>query len=437
VDFSVIRDTTPPTLTLAAVVQRDVLVTWSATDPSPGSGLDTSKCLLKVREDDEGTWQAFSTDCGGDDTYDGEPGHTYTFHFTASDNVGNADILEVQAVVPYVTKYYYANGQRVAMRQEGVVYYVHTDHLGSVSLVTDHVSEAVARQLYHPYGSPRWSQGTLPTDYGFTGQRLEAGLGLMDYGARFYSPKLGRFISPDPIVPKPGDPQALNRYSYVLNNPMKYRDPSGHWIDTALDLIFIGWDVASIAVDVSDIVENGPSPETARNLGVDIAALAVDVGCLVIPFGTGGGPALRLAFAGGDIAQATVQIPKAVRLGQAALKGIQAGHLIKMASGEGGESGEGEKHHPWPKYLGGPETQELYNLDKELHTEYHRRLDEYLPRRFGTKNYEELLNTPEKTEELLDALLEFNRYFDETYSTHTFETLQDVLRDERLLPRPK
>jgi hypothetical protein len=190
VGFSVIRDTTPPTLTLEAVVQSDVLVAWSATDPSPGSGLDTSKCLLKVREDDEGTWQAFSTDCGGEDaTYDGQPGYTYTFRLSASDNVGNAASLEVEAVVPYVKKYYYANGQRVAMRQGDVVYYIHSDHLGSTSVLSDGSGQqAGERVAYLPYGGVRLGEAsTLPTDYTFTGQRLEAGLGLMHYGARFYS----------------------------------------------------------------------------------------------------------------------------------------------------------------------------------------------------------------------------------------------------------
>jgi len=101
VDLSVIRDTTPPTLTLEAVVQGShVYVTWSAADS--GSGVDTSTCLLEVRED-EGAWQTFSTDCGGEDaTYDGQPGHTYTFRLSASDNVSNAASLEVEALVPYV-----------------------------------------------------------------------------------------------------------------------------------------------------------------------------------------------------------------------------------------------------------------------------------------------------------------------------------------------
>ncbi len=48
----------------------------------------------------------------------------------------------------------------------------------------------------------------------------------MDYKARFYSPMLGRFISPDTITP--GGPQGLNRYSYVANNPINFNDPTGH-----------------------------------------------------------------------------------------------------------------------------------------------------------------------------------------------------------------
>jgi RHS repeat-associated protein len=136
-------------------------------------------------------------------------------------------------------------GAAVAMRQEAVVYYIHSDHLGSVSLVTDHVSEAVARQLYHPYGSPRWSQGTLPTDYTFTGQRDEAGLGLMHYGARFYSPRLGRFVSADSIVPSPLNPQDFNRYTYGRNNPLAYIDADGHF--PVLVLVALGVTAASIA----------------------------------------------------------------------------------------------------------------------------------------------------------------------------------------------
>jgi RHS repeat-associated protein len=125
-----------------------------------------------------------------------------------------------------VTKYYYAGTQRVAMRQGGAVTYLHGDHLGSTSLVTNDTGGFVARVLYYPYGETRYEEGTLPTDYQFTGQRKE-GFGLYDYRARFYDASLGRFISADTIVPDLSS-QSHNRYMYVNGNPLKYVDPSGH-----------------------------------------------------------------------------------------------------------------------------------------------------------------------------------------------------------------
>jgi RHS repeat-associated protein len=87
-----------------------------------------------------------------------------------------------------------------------------------------------SRQGYYPYGETRYAAGTLPTDFGFTGQRNDATIGLYDYHARWYDPTLGRFISADTIVPDPGTPQDFNRYAYVSNNPLRYTDPSGHCI---------------------------------------------------------------------------------------------------------------------------------------------------------------------------------------------------------------
>lgn len=60
------------------------------------------------------------------------------------------------------------------------------------------------------------------------GQTLDPTTDLMYYGARYYDPLLGRFISADTIVPSPADPQQLNRYSYASNNPVLYTDPTGH-----------------------------------------------------------------------------------------------------------------------------------------------------------------------------------------------------------------
>jgi len=78
------------------------------------------------------------------------------------------------------------------------------------------------------YGETRYTWGTTPTDYRFTGQRQTESLGLYHMGARWYDPYLGQWLSPDSIVPEPGNPQSLNRNSYTRNNPLKFRDPSGH-----------------------------------------------------------------------------------------------------------------------------------------------------------------------------------------------------------------
>jgi len=84
--------------------------------------------------------------------------------------------------------------------------YIHSDHLGSVSLTTDASAAVVAETRYLPYGQERWQSGGAVTDFGFTGQRSERGFGLLDYRARYYSPRLGRFVSADSLVPQPGNP---------------------------------------------------------------------------------------------------------------------------------------------------------------------------------------------------------------------------------------
>jgi RHS repeat-associated protein len=87
------------------------------------------------------------------------------------------------------------------------VYYILKDHLGSASVVTDSTGTIVGEQRYYPYGETRFTSGTIYTDKLFTGQR-DTGLGIYHYGARFYSPKTGRFLSADTIVPGAANPQA-------------------------------------------------------------------------------------------------------------------------------------------------------------------------------------------------------------------------------------
>ena len=124
-----------------------------------------------------------------------------------------------------ITKYYLFNGQRVALRRssEGPVLYLYRDHLGSTIAISGTVSES---QRYWPYGSVM-TGAISSTLYQYTGQLRDTGIGLYYYGARWYDSQLGVFAQPDTIVPDPGSIAGLNRYLYVLGNPLRYVDPDG------------------------------------------------------------------------------------------------------------------------------------------------------------------------------------------------------------------
>jgi RHS repeat-associated protein len=82
---------------------------------------------------------------------------------------------------------------------------------------------------YMPWGGNRYTAGTTPTSFRYTGQR-ESEVGLYFYGARFYDPALGRFVSPDTIIPQGQGSQAWDRYAGMNNNPVRYTDPTGHGV---------------------------------------------------------------------------------------------------------------------------------------------------------------------------------------------------------------
>ena len=78
----------------------------------------------------------------------------------------------------------------------------------------------------YPFGSYR--SGIADEKYGFTGKEFDSDTGLYYYGARYYNPEIFVFTQADSVLPDVYNPQELNRYSYCLNNPLKYEDPDGH-----------------------------------------------------------------------------------------------------------------------------------------------------------------------------------------------------------------
>lgn len=115
--------------------------------------------------------------------------------------------------------------------------YTHLDHLGSIEALTDETGLLVEEYSYDTWGLRRdpnnWvpydETQTLQTDRGFTGHEHLDLFALVNMNGRVYDPVLGYFLSPDPFSQFPNYTQGFNRYSYCLNNPLSFNDPSGYF----------------------------------------------------------------------------------------------------------------------------------------------------------------------------------------------------------------
>jgi len=149
---------------------------------------------------------------------------------------------------------------------ERVVHY-HNDALGSPIAATDEQGRVVWRKSYAPYGQPIGP--AAPNEPGYTGKFEEPDLGIQNFGARWYDPRIGRFLAIDPAGFDPQNPQSFNRYAYANNNPYKYVDPDGRAAETALDVISLGLSANAFG--------NDPSLANGLGLAYDVLATAVPV----------------------------------------------------------------------------------------------------------------------------------------------------------------
>jgi RHS repeat-associated protein len=130
--------------------------------------------------------------------------------------------------------YVYLGGSALAQYQNSTTYFVHPDHLGSTRLLTKLDKSLYDNLDYQPFGEQ--TAGDTGTTHKFTGKERDPESGLDNFGARYYGSSLGRFMTPDwaarpTTVPYAvfGDPQSLNLYNYVRNDPLSRIDPDGHY----------------------------------------------------------------------------------------------------------------------------------------------------------------------------------------------------------------
>lgn len=158
-----------------------------------------------------------------------------------------AELFGVGSAAPRWNEYLSVGNVRVGMRVKEVtttavsLRYFHTDHLGSISVITNESGVVVERLSYDAWGKRRHPNGaddptgtiTSQTSRGFTGHEELDSVGLVHMNGRVYDALVGRMISADPTVPDPMNAQAWNRYSYVGNDPLAFTDPSGFsWLSS-------------------------------------------------------------------------------------------------------------------------------------------------------------------------------------------------------------
>ena len=159
-----------------------------------------------------------------------------------------------------LTRYAYRKGKHLAKFTPNETYFYGTDHLGSTTVMTDSNGEVVWRGYISPFGDSATGEGSVEEAVKFTGKELDPETGLYYFNARWYDPKLGKFITEDPAR------DGINWYVYVLNNPLRFIDPSGlelkiNSVDGSLDDDFMN--------EVETALQNiDPSAKVDRDTGL-------------------------------------------------------------------------------------------------------------------------------------------------------------------------
>ena len=132
--------------------------------------------------------------------------------------------------------------------------------------------------------------------HGYTGHEIIAGLGVYNANARLYDPVSGRFMSPDPLIQDPANTQNFNRYTYCLNNPLKYTDESGEFV----------WELALLAGHIAGMINLMSNTEAINNSGDKWALLKYyGVGFLSGFLGSATASAAAPGFWGGGFSSAS------------------------------------------------------------------------------------------------------------------------------------
>lgn len=220
-------------------------------------------------------------------------------------------------------------------KQADKVSYLHRDAQGTATLITSGNGEIVQRRVTKPFGGDLPEVGNqTAADYnnsankGYTGHEHLPNFGLINMNARLYDPLTGRFLSADSVIPDPTMAAAYNRYAYVYNNPTRYVDPTGHWVQFVIGAI-----IFAIGATSDD--------EAVSTIGMVVGAILMGAGAAEV---TGASGSWQAAAANGALVGSTSNfITSGGDVGEAVEGGVmgavKGAVTYEIGHGFGGEKG--------------------------------------------------------------------------------------------------
>jgi RHS repeat-associated protein len=199
--------------------------------------------------------------------------------------------------------YLYAEGKPFAIHKQSTdeIFYLHLDNQGSLMAISNNDGDIVETRSYDAWGRPRnpyaiWiydqtstfgGAGFGITTRGYTMHEHLEMFNLINMNGRLYDPVLGRMLSPDNYIQSPDNTQSYNRYSYCVNNPLKYTDPSGNffWIPVIAAAVIFGGTNLAIQANNGNVKDFGDGFRAFGTGAVVGAAIATGVGLgLSVPY---------------------------------------------------------------------------------------------------------------------------------------------------------
>ncbi|MFV0248974.1 MAG: RHS repeat-associated core domain-containing protein, partial [Tenacibaculum sp.] len=199
------------------------------------------------------------------------------------DNLGNTKIITYIGGDAYTAPLVHIK-QSAAGSASGY-HYLHRDYLGSILAISNSEGELQEQRQFGAWGEvDRYKSQNSEIDFvpsrtllnrGYTGHEHFVEVGLIHMNGRMYSAELARFLSPDNYIQEPFSTQSFNRYSYVLNNPLKFTDPSGEffWIAVIIGAIIGGTTAAIKGGNFGDILLGAFIGGFAAGIGAGVANL--------------------------------------------------------------------------------------------------------------------------------------------------------------------